>query len=182
MRVISGVLKGRKLVDFKASHIRPTTDRVKESIFNVIQFQIDGAMVLDLFAGTGNLGIEALSRGASKILAVEKHKKSWSIISENLSAFDIGPEVYTLNKSDVFKFLKKENLEPYDIIFIDPPFTELFSQSLMEIFSQKTDLKPNCIVMIESSSQEKLNANYGSLENFKTLNFGDKFVSFFKVT
>ena len=177
MRVISGLYKGRKLVDFKASHIRPTTDRVKESIFNVLQFHLESAVVLDLFAGTGNLGIEALSRGAKFVTAVEKHKKSCEIIYQNLKLLKVDPASYRLVRKDVISYLKNENLSLYDIILIDPPFTESLSAEVMGILSQKKDI--NCRVMIESSSQEELQVQYGALHIEKVLNFGDKFVSFF---
>ena len=84
MRIIGGKYKGLYLTNFKADHIRPTTDRVKESMFNILQAQIEDARVLDLFSGTGNLGIEAISRGARHVTFVEKNKKSIQILKENI--------------------------------------------------------------------------------------------------
>ena len=100
MRVISGKYKGRELVSFKADHIRPTTDRVKESIFNKLQSHIAGARVLDLFSGTGSLAIEAISREAESVTAVEMNKKSIEIIKKNLQLLKI-TEIEVLGQ-DVF--------------------------------------------------------------------------------
>src|SRR5690606_35256713 len=106
MRIISGKFGGRKLVHFKADHIRPTTDRVKEVIFNKLQSDIDGSRVLDLFSGTGSLALEALSRGASWVTAVEKNPKSIEIIKKNCELLKIPPGEIALVKKDVLAFLK----------------------------------------------------------------------------
>src|SRR3989304_5252365 len=89
MRIISGTSKGRKLVTLKSPSLRPTSDRVKESIFNILREEIEGGMVLDLFAGTGNLGIEALSRGAKKVIFVEKGRHALGLIQRNLAQFGL---------------------------------------------------------------------------------------------
>ena len=96
MRIISGKYKGRNLVSFKADHIRPTMDRIKETIFNKWMMYVDGAKVLDLFAGTGNLGIEALSRGATHVTFVEKSNKSMNIVKENLELLKISKSDYQI--------------------------------------------------------------------------------------
>src|ERR1700730_12083496 len=105
MRIISGKYKGHKLVSFQEGHIRPTTDRVKETLFNKLMGLTGEARVLDLFAGTGNLGIEAISRDAGHVDFVEENRKSLSILRENLNKLRItsGFTVYPL---DVFKYLK----------------------------------------------------------------------------
>ena len=105
MRIIAGRFKGHPLVAFKASHIRPTTDRVKETIFNKLMGELPDARVWDLYAGTGNLGLEALSRGAGHVTFVESHKKSLQILQQNISKLKVESEV-SVRKSDVFQFLK----------------------------------------------------------------------------
>src|SRR3954462_11414596 len=105
MRIISGKYKGRQLVDFSADHIRPTTDRVKETLFNKLMGIIEGARVLDLFSGTGNLSIECLSRGAAWVDIVENHKKSLSIIRENLALLKI-TEGFAIHPVDTFRYLE----------------------------------------------------------------------------
>ena len=122
MRIITGKYGGRRLVSFKANHIRPTTDRVKEAIFSKIQFDVEGAKVLDLFSGTGNLAFEALSRGAESVYAVELHPQSIRILKENKKMLGVQEELQ-VEKNDVLRYLKREN-EPFDIIFIDHPFTK----------------------------------------------------------
>lgn len=107
MRIISGKYKGHPLVEFKADHIRPTTDRVKETLFNKLMFELEGTKVLDLFSGTGNLGIEALSRGAREVTFVEKHPKSLEILKKNLAKLKIPAVDYKIINMDVLSYLKK---------------------------------------------------------------------------
>lgn len=178
MRVISGKYKGRELVSFKADHIRPTTDRVKESIFNKLQNNIDGARVLDLFSGTGSLAIEAISRGAESVTAVELNKKSLEIIQRNLQLLKI-TEIEVLSQ-DVFKFLKKYSGPAFDLIFCDPPFTEkLADQLLMELSLSKVFHRESLIIS-ESGGKETLNDEYSPLIRFDKRDYGDKIVSYFK--
>ena len=135
MRIISGKYKGRHLVSFKADHIRPTMDRVKETLFNKWMGYIEEAHVLDLFAGTGNLGLEALSRGANHVTFVEKNSKSISIIRENIQTLKIPPTEQVVLPKDVFSFLKTYAADPFDLIFIDPPFTEKLAHDVMTALS-----------------------------------------------
>src|SRR5437870_2154456 len=118
MRIIAGKFKGRKLVSFDEEHIRPTTDRVKESIFNILAPYLDGAKVLDLYSGTGNLSFESLSRGAFSVTAVEVSKRSIQIIYRNQELLKVGDEL-TVVKGDAVDYLKKYQGEAFDIILID---------------------------------------------------------------
>ncbi len=179
MRIISGRFKGRRLVSFKADIIRPTTDRVKESMFNILQGHWEDARVLDLFSGTGNLGIEALSRGAAHVEMVEKNPKSLAIISENLNTLNIQKEI-RVHRKDVFAFIKTHQSESYDVIIIDPPFTEAISHDVMEAVSQSTLWAANTWIVIESSSHERLEGSYGPLVCVDTRDFGDKIMSIFQ--
>ncbi|MCB0349603.1 MAG: 16S rRNA (guanine(966)-N(2))-methyltransferase RsmD [Bdellovibrionales bacterium] len=179
MRIISGRLKGRQLVGFKAGHIRPTTDRVKETLFNILMGDVPGARVLDLFAGTGNLGIEALSRGASYVECVEVNKSSLRIIADNLKSLGIQKEI-KVTASDVFKYLKSYKAEPFDIIFIDPPFTEAIAHKCMEAASTTQAAKIGTIFVIESSRHERIDDAYGPLRLLDRRAFGDKSASFFQ--
>jgi len=131
MRVISGTARGRKLKEPAGSKIRPTSDRVKESVFTIVQFDIEGRRVLDLFAGTGQYGIEALSRGAKKSVFVDSARESIKLIHENLKicGFEEHASVYGEN---ALRFL--ENEEKYDLIFVDPPYdTGLIDKALGKI-------------------------------------------------
>ncbi|MBT4761885.1 MAG: 16S rRNA (guanine(966)-N(2))-methyltransferase RsmD [Bdellovibrionaceae bacterium] len=181
MRIISGKFKGRILKSFKAPHIRPTTDRVKETIFNVLTGYVDGASVLDLFAGTGNLSIEAISRGATQVVSVENHKKSIQIIKSNMQHFKISNEEIKIVSKDVLSFLKKAPEQVFNVILIDPPFTEKMAHEVMEALVNTSIFDDNSLIMIESSSQERIDDSYGPLKLQSRKNFGDKWVSFFSL-
>ena len=180
MRVIAGRFKGRRLVPFKHKGLRPTTDFVKESLFNQLASRIPGARVLDLFAGTGSLSIEALSRGAQEVMAVEKHPQSLKVLFKNLEHLKITEGVQVF-KDDVVKFLKIYKGPPFDIILIDPPFTQKMAHTTMAVLSSSSLATPTTFVMIEASQKERLDERYGSFELFNQKKYNDKKVSFFEV-
>ena len=179
MRVIAGRFRGHRLVPFKYKNIRPTTDFVKESLFNRLAVQISDARVLDLFAGTGSLSIEALSRGASEVVAVEKSPKSLRVISKNLELLKITGEIKVI-REDVMKFLKIYEGPPFDIILIDPPFTQQMSHDVMTALSQSSLALSGPHVSIESSRKERLDKVYGVFELLAEKTYSDKKISFFK--
>lgn len=183
MRVISGKYKGHQLVSFQASHVRPTTDRVKESLFNIFRNEIDGARVLDLFSGTGNLGIEALSRGAREVVFVEKNRKSVDIVEKNIAKLKV-TEPHKIVCMDVLSFLKKPPTEPFDVIFADPPFTEEMAHDVMlaaSAFTLPSFFHPGTVMAIESARREKIEDDYGTLVRYDVREFGDKVLSFYKM-
>lgn len=179
MRIISGKYKGHSLVSFKADHIRPTTDRVKETLFNKLMFKIEEKVVLDLFSGTGNLGLEALSRGAQKVHFVEKNPKSIQILKENISKLKIDPKDYQIFPQDVLTYLKNYKGEAYDIILADPPFTEKMAHDVMLVADVSEAFGDQTIMSIESQRKERLDKSYSSLECYDSREFGDKILSFF---
>ena len=179
MRIISGKYKGRHLVSFKADHIRPTMDRVKETIFNKWMMYVDGATVLDLFAGTGNLGIEALSRGATHVTFVEKNNKSMNIVKENLALLKIDKSEYQIQLKDVVTFVRQSSDTVYDLIFIDPPFTEKMAHDVMNAVGQSSIFGAHTRIVIESIKQERIDDTYGDLVCYDRQDYGDKFLSFF---
>ena len=149
MRVISGVARGRKLKEPSGYSIRPTSDVVKESVFNIIQFDIEGRKVLDLFAGTGQMGIETLSRGAGKAVFVDSKADAVRLIWENLKlcGFTASAAVHT---SDALRFL--ENDEKFDLIFVDPPYdTPLAGRTVMKII-EFDKLNANGIIICETKA------------------------------
>jgi 16S rRNA (guanine966-N2)-methyltransferase len=177
MRIIAGRFRGRRLASFKADHIRPTTDRIKESIFNKLQGDVDGARVLDLYSGTGNLSCESISRGALSVDAVELSRKSIQIIRENLKLLEIENDVRVFN-DDVLKYLEKYAGEAYDLILCDPPFTEKLANSTLEALARSQAVGPNTTIMIESSSHETVLDHYEGLERTGERDYGDKRVTF----
>lgn len=129
MRVISGTAKGRKLTPLEGDDVRPTTDRVKEAVFSIIQFHIEGRSFLDLFAGSGQMGIEALSRGAAKAVFVDQSRRSIGVINKNLSTVGFESRARVVN-SDSLSYLKTCR-EQFDLAFLDPPYsTGLLQQAL----------------------------------------------------
>jgi 16S rRNA (guanine966-N2)-methyltransferase len=178
MRIISGKFKGRQLVEFDAAHIRPTTDRVKETLFNKLMGYVEGARVLDLFSGTGNLAIECLSRGAVHVDMVESHKQSLKIIRENLDKLKIA-EGFKLHAIDAFRYIAGYSGAPYDIVIADPPFTQTLAHDLAGKIGASTLLGPESVFVIESSSNERLDENYPGLNRLDQRVFGDKHLTFF---
>jgi 16S rRNA (guanine966-N2)-methyltransferase len=184
MRIIGGKFKGRNLVSFKADHIRPTTDRVKESIFNKLQNDVPDGRVLDLFSGTGNLAIEALSRGASHVIAVELNRKSLMIIRENLEKLGIKNEIEVVG-DDVLKYVRKYKGPAFDVIFVDPPFTEKMADEVLETISKRVlqddnFMKSETVVVIESTKHETVKDEYDAIERFDHKDYGDKHLSYFR--
>ena len=132
MRVISGSAKGKKLITSEGLDVRPTLDRVKESVFNMIAFDIPDACVLDLFSGSGALGIEALSRGAMECTFIDISPQSIIITKKNLDATHLSDSAFVLN-ADSIEFIKNTD-KKFDIIFIDPPYeSDLYTNSLSAI-------------------------------------------------
>jgi 16S rRNA (guanine966-N2)-methyltransferase len=178
MRVISGKYKGRRLTEFKADNIRPTTDRVKETLFNKLMGQVEGARVLDLFSGTGNLAIECLSREAAWVDLVENHRKSLEIIRKNFELLKITGE-HKVHPVDVFKYLQKYEGDPYGLIIADPPFTQALAHDLAGAIAESRAAGPGTVVVIEASSKERMDEAYPGLTRYDQRTFGDKNLNFF---
>ncbi len=145
MRVIAGVYKGRRLNCPKGDAVRPTADKVKEAMFGALQFKLDGAHVLDAFAGSGALGIEALSRGAAHVDFVEKEKICQKVLEENLKALDVTD--YTLHRGDAVKLMSA--LGRYDIMLVDPPYDAELYGPLLEAAHNHHNLNDGATVVLE---------------------------------
>lgn len=181
MRIIGGKWKGRNLVHFKAEHLRPTTDRVKESLFNILQASWEGARVLDLFSGTGNLSFEALSRGALEVVAVEQNLQSVEIILKNSVALG-SPKELSLKKRDVFKYLESYDGEPFDVVLADPPFTQAIAHDVMEALASSRVYGSDSVLVVEAARRERLETLYPPLREIDRRQFGDKLLAFFQIT
>lgn len=179
MRIIAGKYGGRRLASFQAPHIRPTSDRVKESLFNIWRDEVEGRRVLDLFCGTGNLGLEALSRGARSVDFVDASAKSLAILERNIDTLKV-TEDYRIHRQDVFRYLKSFQGDAYDLIFIDPPFTEALADRVMGAVAASRALGRQTLVAIESGRREKIENDYGPLHRYDVREFGDKVLSFFR--
>lgn len=181
MRIISGKFGGRRLTSFKADHIRPTTDRIKEVIFNKLQGDVEGARVLDLFSGTGNLSFEALSRGAARVVSVEKHPKSVEIIKKNCELLKITPAEMLVLKKDVFSYLKGDFTDGFDLILIDPPFTESLADEVLSQLSQSQIARFPAKIFIEAGKKETLAPTYGSILQIERKDYGDKQLGVYEI-
>lgn len=169
MRVISGKARGTKLSSIESLSTRPTLDRVKESLFNIIQSDLKGAVVLDLFAGSGQLGIEALSRGADKAYLCDINRDAVKMIKQNLEKTKLKDKAVVINE-DYKKTLRTLNTnEKFDIIFIDPPYKEdIAVDSIIDIIHESR-LKENGIMIIETDEIERDLREINKIENIKII-------------
>ena len=153
MRVITGSARGRRLKELEGMETRPTTGKVKESIFSILQFDIEGRRVLDLFAGTGQLGIEALSRGARECVFIDQRKDAVNLIRENVKLCDLTDNA-VVRQGDSMAYLKSG--EKFDIIFLDPPYgSKLLGEALEQI--TKFDIcREHGIIVAESAVETEL--------------------------
>ena len=155
LRISGGNLRGKKIpFEFKDS-LRPTSSKLKEILFNWVQFEIHKCVCLDLFAGTGSLGIEALSRGSPKVIFVELNKKNYSSLSINLKSLGIRDRCKIFFK-DAFSWLKNYDLSDIDIIFLDPPFNKDYETKILNQLFKKKDLKPSCKIYLEYSKYNEI--------------------------
>ncbi len=176
MRVISGNCKGRKLVKISGIKIRPTSDRVKEALFNIIGTQIKNATVLDLFAGTGALGIEALSREAKHATFLDL---SCDVIHKNLELCGLKNNSLVLDCDIINKGIPKIFHDQFfDFIFIDPPYGNKFIEHILQKDSFFNQLEENCIIIAEQSHKESLNITGTGLDIYRQKKYSKTIISF----
>lgn len=152
MRVISGQARGRILKAPRGYRTRPTADRVKEAIFNVLSLKIRGSQVLDVFAGSGGLGIEALSRGAEHCVFIEKNREAWLTVQKNLvrTGFDRQAKVYFGDFASVLSSLEQS----FDLIFLDPPYHQGLVQKAVTLIIDCGLLKEDGVIIIETAGKQ----------------------------
>ena len=149
LRVIAGAARGRRLKLVPGAGTRPVTDRVKEALFNILGQDVQGAAILDLFAGTGSIGIEALSRGAVQAVFVEQERLAVKTISENLKHTGLEARARVV-RSDVFRFLESPARQPFDLVYIAPPqYAELWSRTLAALDAQPGWLNPDGLAIAQ---------------------------------
>ena len=191
MRVIAGQAKGIKLTSIKGSQVRPTLDQVKETLFNILGHDLSGEYFLDLFGGSGAIGIEALSRGAEKVVWVENNRQSHDLIHANLkkcrfknndesksSCFDW--ELLKMGALQALPILEKKSFK-FDVIYIDPPFADnLYEKCLIDL-SKSQLLKEEALVVVEHHNKNVLQEIYGKLLLNDQRQSGDTSLSFYGV-
>ncbi len=179
MRVIAGSLKGKKLNSVSGRTIRPTSDRLRESIFNIISYGFQGAVVLDLFAGTGALGIEALSRGAESAVFIDNTKDSLSVIEKNIRSCALE------NRTKIIKWNIVKNLNclrqdrpAFNYVFMDPPYNKNTIEQTLFNLHQSSSLEKGAVIIVEHSPFEPIPGEYLEYNITDQRRYGKSLVSF----
>lgn len=173
MRVIAGIHKGRQLKAVPGKNTRPTTDKVKEAVFQMLGPFFQGGQALDLFAGSGSLGIEALSRGMDSCTFVDNHPKAIQTIKENVSMLKLDNQVEVF-RADAFRALSasaKRELK-FDLIFLDPPYTKISYEKLLDMIEAEQLLNSGGIIYCEHDVHDNLPDTYSSLTVKKQTHYG----------
>lgn len=155
MQVITGKYRARKLVSVKGDTTRPTLARVKESVFNLIQFYVVDSIVLDLFAGSGAFGVECISRGASKVYFVDREKEAINAIKINTKNMTEDFEIINKNYEDALVDMKNKNLK-FDLVYLDPPYKSDYATKSLELLDKLCLLNNNATIVVEHEFQNDL--------------------------
>ena len=182
VRVIAGMAKGRRLATIRTLALRPTADRVREALFNILGVRIDGAVILDLFAGSGAVGLEALSRGARLAVFVEGHVPACRLIEKNLRLCGLY-ERAAVRCDDVLNVLPilKKRGQTFDVIFLDPPYRSGLVEDALRLLGDGRLLRENGQVIAEHFFKRGPAERYGRLSRVRVARFGDVAVSFYRV-
>lgn len=178
MRVVAGTAKGVSLKTPDGLSTRPTADRVKEALFSIIQFDIPGAKVLDLFGGSGQLGIEALSRGAKSAVFVDHSPVACKLIEENLKRTKL-QEQGRVVRSDYMSFLKNSR-EKFDIILLDPPYAEKFLENALNFITEIDILQTNGIIVAERPVEKELLLNFSGYSRSRDYKYGSTLLAVYR--
>lgn len=182
LRVVAGERKGIPLKAISGTTTRPTADKVKESIFNIIGPFFDGGTALDLFAGSGGLGIEALSRGAERAIFVEKDRKAFHILKENIKKcrYEDRSEMYCTEAGRAVRALLKRDIQ-IDYVFADPPYKKLEYYDYLSILAEGGKLSRDAIIVCEHSSEVQLPKNYGQFVCVREETYGNTNISIYRM-
>jgi len=182
MRVIAGSYKGRRLQSPAGLGVRPTSDRVREALFSILSPYIDRARLLDLYAGTGAVGLEALSRGADCVVFVEQKRSSLHLLRENLKRCHNPPEaiVISCDVRQVFRHSEFLKWAPYDMVFADPPYHNGEIATILSMIASRVPLTSEGMVILEHRSQTNLPQQVDSLDQVRQVRYGDTTLTFFE--
>ena len=178
MRVITGKARGIQLKTPEGMQTRPTADRVKEALFSIINFDIPGAKVLDLFGGTGQLGIEALSRGAASAVFVDAREESCRLIRENLKRTKLEQDAKVV-RSDYLDYLNRCR-EQYNIILLDPPYAEVFLETAIKRITEIDILQSDGIIVAEHPLGKELPWEFDGYVRSKDYKYGNTLLTLFR--
>ena len=184
MRIIAGKYRRRKLKSPPSLQTRPTSDRLRETLFNILAPRIRGARLLDLCAGSGAVGIEALSRGAAHVAFVDRSRKMYALIETNLKSLDVSDDEIEVVSREALEFLKrsaKSEGVPFDIIFFDPPYAMDYEAVLDYVGEHATRMfAEDGVVVVEHHRKKDLKEEFGSLKRYRMLKQGDSCLSFYQ--
>jgi 16S rRNA (guanine966-N2)-methyltransferase len=184
MRIIAGKYRGRKLKSPPSLQTRPTSDRLRETLFNILAPRINGARFLDLCAGSGAVGIEALSRGAAHATFVDRSRKMYALIETNLKALNVSDDQIEVVSREASEFLKrraKPEAIAFDMIFFDPPYSMDYKAVLDYVGDHATRiLAEGGVMIVEHHRKKDLKEEFGVLKRYRTLKQGDSCLSFYK--
>ena len=177
MRVSGGIGRGQRLKAPTGSRVRPTSDKVKQALFNILGDRVPESRFLDLFAGAGGIGIEALSRGAAQVVFVDASRDSLNVVKQNIELTGFGDHAQlVLSKTE--SFLKKPS-EPFDIVFLDPPYADEL-QPLLELVAKAGILAPDAVVVAEHFKKQASPEHAGALIRYREAKYGDTMLAFYK--
>jgi 16S rRNA (guanine(966)-N(2))-methyltransferase RsmD len=181
MRIIAGAYKGRNLKSPPSMNVRPTSDRLRETLFNVIAPRIQDSRFLDLCAGSGAVGIEALSRGVTHATFVDRSRRSCTLIEANLELCRVPEDQHVIYCSEAYEFVRQTRSGPWDIIFFDPPYKDDYFKALDFIGSNTSRLlSEDGLLIAEHHHKNPLPENLGRLTRFRVLKQGDSALSFYR--
>jgi 16S rRNA (guanine966-N2)-methyltransferase len=188
MRIIAGKFRSRQLKSLKGLSLRPTSDRLRETLFNVLGELVSGAMFVDVFAGTGAVGIEALSRGASEVVFIERHAPAAALIRKNLESLEVKKDARILAVDAIrgIELLAKANSADnpgLDIVFLDPPYANVEDYDrVLSLLGSGALLREGSLVVAEHRHNFDLPESAGDLQRVRVLRQGDAVLSFFRFT
>lgn len=168
MRIITGSKRGKKLITLEGEQVRPTTDRVKESLFNILQFQLEGRRFLDLFAGSGQIGLEALSRGAALAVFVDASKDSIRVVEKNVQSTGLGDRSKVITAD--FQSYLRGCRERFDIAFLDPPYRMGLLEKALPLVAER--MNPGGVILCEHPKDETLPESAGDFLQHKSYRYG----------
>ena len=186
MRIIAGKFRGRKLKSPPSLQTRPTSDRLRETLFNILAPRIEGARFLDLCAGSGAVGIEALSRGAAQVTFVDQSRRMCELIETNLGPLNIDKNAIEILLAEVLDFLRsyaKKKTDVFDIIFFDPPYAAE-CEATLDYIAERAGLllATDGLVIVEHHKKNELKVEFRGLHRYRTLRQGDSILSFYRAT
>lgn len=177
MRIITGSRRGRKLQSLPGNDVRPTADRVKESLFNILQFRIEGRSFLDLYAGSGQIGLEALSRGAKRAVFVDNRRASQEVIRGNIKITGFEDSALLVS-SDAAVYLKSTG-ETFDIAFLDPPYYAGELEAVLELTAAR--VKDTGIIICEHPENVELLGSFGRFRKQKSYRYGKIYLTAYEI-